>query len=175
MKIKILRIILMILLLCTFFVIFGFSSQDGETSGGLSQKITKQFLEKFKKYNELDENDKSVISKRLEKVVRKIAHFSIYALVGFLLMGIMCTYKIKIKWGIIITLMLGIIYATSDEIHQGFTPGRSPKVTDIYIDTLGVATGSLVIVTIQKIYYKYITKILQKNKNCHKKAVEKVF
>lgn len=164
MKIKILRIILIILLLGTFFIIFGFSNQDGQTSGGLSQKITKQVLEKFKKYNGLGEDEKTIVLNRGEKIVRKIAHFSIYALVGFLLMGIMCTYKIRNKWRILLTLILGIIYAVSDEIHQGFIPDRSPKVTDVYIDTLGIAIGGSAILLIKEVYYCYIIKILQKTR-----------
>lgn len=155
-KINILRAILIILLMCTFFIIFGFSSQNGETSGGISRKITETILESSNKYQGLDEGKKNKVLHRTESVIRKLAHFSIYTLVGLLLMGLLSTYKIKNKWRIIITIIIGIMYAASDEFHQSFSPGRTPKITDVYIDTLGVMLGSLLIVFFRKLYAKYI-------------------
>ena len=162
MKINILRIILIILLLCTFFVIFGFSSQDGEASGGLSRNITNKILQISNKYNALGQEEKEQIANKTEKIIRKVAHFSIYTVVGLLLMGLLSTYKIKENWRMILSILLGMIYAVSDEIHQSFIPGRTPQITDIYIDTLGVVLGVLLILLFIKIYDKYVTKILQK-------------
>ena len=42
-----LRIISIILLISTFVVIFQFSAQDGKTSGGLSNRITTEFVNRF--------------------------------------------------------------------------------------------------------------------------------
>ena len=162
MKINVLRNILILLLLFTFFVIFGFSSQDGETSGGISRNITNKILQFSNKYNALEQEEKEQIADRTERIIRKIAHFSIYTLVGLLLMGLLSTYKIKENWRIILSVLLGMIYAVSDEIHQSFIPGRTPQITDVYIDTLGVVLGVLLILLFIKIYDKYVTKILQK-------------
>lgn len=162
MKRNIIRIILILLLLCTFFIIFGFSSQNGDTSGGISTRITESILEKSNRYNSLEEEQKNKVSHRIEKIIRKIAHFSIYAMVGFLLMGLLSTYKLKNKWRIVITILIGILYAISDEFHQSFSPGRTPKITDIYIDTLGIIFGMLIILLIREIYHRYNTKKLQK-------------
>ena len=162
MKINILRIILILLLLCTFFVIFGFSSQDGEASGGLSRNITNKILQISNKYNALGQEEKEQIANKTEKTIRKVAHFSIYTVVGLLLMGLLSTYKIKENWRMILSILLGMIYAVSDEIHQSFIPGRTPQITDVYIDTLGVVLGVLLILLFIKIYDKYVTKILQK-------------
>ena len=161
MKINILRIILIILLLCTFFVIFGFSSQDGEASGGLSRNITNKILQISNKYNALGQEEKEQIANKTEKIIRKVAHFSIYTVVGLLLMGLLSTYKIKENWRMILSILLGMIYAVSDEIHQSFIPGRTPQITDVYIDTLGVVLGILLILLVIKIYDKYMTKMLQ--------------
>ena len=35
-----------------------------------------------------------------------------------------------------------LVYAVSDEIHQGFVDGRTPKVLDVGIDTLGGLAGA---------------------------------
>lgn len=162
MKINILRAILICLLLGTFFIIFGFSSQDGETSGGISRQVTETILEKSNKYNNLTKEQKNKVSHQTEKVIRKIAHFSIYTLVGLLLMGLLSTYKIKNKWRIIITIIIGILYASSDEFHQSFSPGRTPKITDVYIDTLGVLLGTLLVLLFKEIYNKFNKKQLKK-------------
>lgn len=162
MQKNVLRGILIVLLLCTFYIIFGCSSQDGEESGGISKRITEFILEKSSKYNSLEQTKKEEVSKRTERIVRKIAHFSIYTLVGFLLMALFSTYEnIKRKYQIYISAIIGILYAFSDEIHQSFIPGRGPKITDVFIDSLGVFFGMAVILLIIEI-------INMKNKKCHK-------
>lgn len=162
MQKNVLRGILIVLLLCTFYIIFGFSSQDGEESGGISKRITEFILEKSSKYDSLEQTKKEEVSKRTERIVRKIAHFSIYTLVGFLLMALFSTYEnIKRKYQIYISAIIGILYAFSDEIHQSFIPGRGPKITDVFIDSLGVFFGMAVILLIIEI-------INMKNKKCHK-------
>lgn len=154
MKINLLRIVLLILLFGTFYIIFGFSSQDGEESGGISSRVTEFILEKSNTYKNIEENRQDEIFERTEKIIRKIAHFSIYALVGFLLMGLVSTFKLKEKTRILISLILGVLYAASDEIHQLFSPGRSAQITDVYIDTLGVLVGIFVILLFIKVFEK---------------------
>lgn len=154
MKINLLRIVLLILLFGTFYIIFGFSSQDGEESGGISSRVTEFILEKSNTYKNIEENRQDEIFERTEKIIRKIAHLSIYALVGSLLMGLVSTFKLKEKTRILISLILGVLYAASDEIHQLFSPGRSAQITDVYIDTLGVLVGIFVILLFIKIFEK---------------------
>lgn len=155
MKKNILRIILILLLLGTFYIIFGFSSQDGEKSGSISRRITEKiatFIPQIQKENEIEKEN---IMNTMERIIRKMAHFSIYTAVGLLLMALVSTYNIKEKNRLIITLTTGIIYASSDEIHQSFVPGRSPMITDIVIDTMGVILGILLIILGKKIIKKY--------------------
>ena len=154
MKINLLRIVLLILLFGTFYIIFGFSSQNGEESGGISSRVTEFILEKSNTYKNIEENRQDEIFERTEKIIRKIAHLSIYALVGSLLMGLVSTFKLKEKTRILISLILGVLYATSDEIHQLFSPGRSAQITDVYIDTLGVLVGIFVILLFIKVFEK---------------------
>lgn len=145
LKRNIIRIILILLLLWTFYIIFGFSSQDGEVSGGLSQKITQIIVNIFN----IQEDENIVL--RLEKIIRKIAHFSIYTVVGILLMALLSTYNMKQRNAAISTFIIGIIYASSDEIHQSFIPGRSARITDVLIDTMGVLMGILLIMIVIKV------------------------
>lgn len=155
MKKNILRAILMLLLLSTFFIIFGFSSQDGEKSGSISKKITEEIITRIPQIQEKEQNEREAITLRIEKVIRKIAHFSIYTAVGLLLMALISTFEMKEKNRIIISLIIGIIYACSDEIHQSFVPERSPMITDVMIDTMGVMLGILLIMLGKAIIKKY--------------------
>lgn len=155
MKKNIERIILLILLLGTFSIIFGFSSQDGEKSGSISKKITEEIVKRIPQIQEKEQEERELITQRTEKVIRKIAHFSIYTVVGILLMALVSTYQIKEKNKIIISIIIGITYACSDEIHQSFIPGRSPMITDVMIDTMGVILGILLILLGKVIIKKY--------------------
>lgn len=82
----------------------------------------------------------------LSLIIRKLAHFIEYFILGILVINFITRYDKKI----IIAILLCIIYATSDEIHQIFVPGRSCQIIDIMIDSLGSIMGVYL--------YKLITK-----------------
>lgn len=154
MKVNIIRAILILLLLGTFFTIFGFSNQDGEESEGLSQKVTEVITKNIKSVQNLDKEQRENVLQRIDRVIRKIAHFSIYTVVGLLLMGLMSTYKIKENNRISISLIIGVIYASTDEIHQAFIPARTAQMTDVIIDSMGVLLGILCAWLITKLLQK---------------------
>ena len=154
MKVKVIRFILVLVLLVTFGMIFNFSNQDSKKSGSTSQKVTEAITKDIKAIQELNKNEKARVIDKIEDVIRKIAHFSLYALVGFLLMALFSTYNINEKNKIISTIIIGAIYAISDEFHQSFIPGRSGQASDVFLDTLGTTIGGLFILLIIKIVDK---------------------
>lgn len=154
MKNIIIRIISMLLLLCTFFVIFGFSSQDGETSGNVSRKVAKKIVDFFPSTRGCSEEAKQNIVEDIQPIVRKSAHFSIYMVVGILMMTFMSTFSLNLIRKIFISVIVGIIYASSDEIHQSFIPDRTPAITDVIIDTAGVMIGIFIVILIVMIATK---------------------
>ena len=93
MKINIIRIVLFILILTTFITIFRFSSQDGQTSSSLSKEVTENVTKRINKIQNLEETERKNVLSRIEKIIRKIAHFSLYTIVGILLMSLACTYE----------------------------------------------------------------------------------
>lgn len=137
-KVNILRAILIVLLILLFGIIFGFSNQNGEKSGSISRKITEAITKHVSWIQEMEENEKQDTLKKIEKVVRKLAHFSIYTALGMVTMSLMCTYDLKQKKRIFSSFGIGFLYAISDEIHQSFVPSRGPAVTDVLIDSCGV-------------------------------------
>ena len=152
MKLNIIRGILILMLAGTFCIIFGFSSQNAEESSGISKKVSESIVEITNKDKPIQEKNKIV--KFLEPRIRKLAHFSIYTVVGFLLMSLCFTYKISINKKIIISLILGFIYACSDELHQTFVTGRSGEARDVLIDTSGVFIGICISYAFYRIYRK---------------------
>ena len=152
MKKIILRIIFLLLLCSTFFVIFGFSSQSATESSSLSRKVTTKFVNIFPYTRDLSIDTKENLIEHGEIIVRKLAHFSIYTLVGIFIMAFMFTFNTKLKIQFSISLLVGLIYAITDEYHQSWIPGRGPSVMDVCIDTLGVFAGILIVLAIVAIY-----------------------
>lgn len=154
MKINILRTILIIMLLGIFWTIFGFSNQNGEESGGLSRKITIIITKNIESIQNMKEEEKENKMKQIEHFVRKLAHFSLYTIVGFLTMSLISTYNLKKSKKIAISQIIGSTYAITDEIHQSFIPGRAASIKDVGIDSLGVIFGVLIVVILAKIVKK---------------------
>lgn len=154
MKIKIYRIILLILLATTFISIFNFSSQNGPQSSSVSHKVAKIIIDTLPSTKNLEEEQKNILVEKSQKIIRKGAHFSIYMMVGILIMAFMCTYNVKQKTKILVSIFTGILYAISDEVHQYFIPGRQASTIDVGIDTCGVITGILIVIGINTIINK---------------------
>ena len=138
------RIILIILIILWMYLVFGFSGQDGEQSSGISYKISMILTG--------NNEDIAII---IEPYVRKVAHFAEYAVGAILIYLLLYTFpKISSKIRNISSIIITIIYAISDEIHQLYIPGREGKIVDVYIDTLGIITGVIFINIIIKIFNK---------------------
>ena len=127
-----------ILIVIWMMVIFNFSNQGGTKSSGTSSKVTKIIINVITKDKE--EPNKQT-EERIEKVVRKGAHYTIYTVGGFLIMNYTYSMEKTKKQKILVSLLFGAFYATTDELHQYFVPGRSARLFDVGLDTIGVLTG----------------------------------
>jgi VanZ family protein len=79
----------------------------------------------------------------IEFFIRKAAHFFVYFGLGFLIYRALSIYFLNNRLTFIASWALTILYAISDEIHQGYTPNRSPHWEDVVIDTIGGLFGIL--------------------------------
>ncbi len=70
-------------------------------------------------------------------VLRKIAHFCEYAVLGGLLLRALGRELVAVA--------AGALYAASDELHQHFVPGRHAAFRDVAIDAAGVVAGVLLL------------------------------
>ena len=68
-------------------------------------------------------------------VLRKLAHITEYAILGVLLF--------RATKAPAAAVVIGVLYAVSDEVHQHFVRGRHAAWYDVVIDTVGVTIGVL--------------------------------
>ncbi len=144
MIIKIVKFILIIL--CMAFI-FSLSADNGEASEAKSDsvivKITETILHK-----KLTAEEKEKYIENTVYVVRKTTHFILYFILGLLIISFLKEFGLTRK-SIIISIIVVLLYACSDEIHQTFVAGRSGEVFDVLIDTVG---GSLATILYYLIY-----------------------
>lgn len=143
-KMKIKKIITIILIIAWMTLVFYLSNQISDESSKLSGGITQAILNFFN----ILEGKTLEQQLAIETIIRKLAHFSIYALGGILILLHVNLYKIKTNKKVIISWLIGTVYAMTDEIHQLFVPGRSGEIRDVCIDSLGVITGIIIFLII---------------------------
>lgn len=123
-------------------MIFWFSAQDGATSGQLSGGITEKVVEVVEPdYDSLPEPEQQTLFDAVQFAVRKSAHFSEYALLGFLLRLLCASYALR--RGGLVAWLCGTGYAATDELHQWFVAARSAMWQDVCLDSSGVLAGVL--------------------------------
>ena len=132
---------IILVLLCMGFI-FMFSNDSADASDKKSNGIIVRFSEFLAGHN-LNEKEKAEKIDKYVVIVRKGAHFSIYCLLGFLMISLIKEYKI-VNWKtMFLAFFLSFLYACSDEIHQLFIPGRSGNIIDVGIDSIGSYFGVL--------------------------------
>ena len=141
------RILLIALILCWMITIYGFSSADGVESSSLSDKITIRVVYLLKSnYESLVVEQQEAFFQQISFVVRKIGHFGEYGILAVLWSLLLLSFSkirnMKKYMLLIIPAIICLIYAVSDELHQGFVDGRTPKVMDVVIDTAGGLAGA---------------------------------
>lgn len=124
-------------------IIYYFSNQESVQSSNTSSGITKVIFDLF-------DLDSLFEFESFHSLIRKLAHFSVYALLGFLLYNaIFYTKKMDYINILVLAIFLVFLYACSDEVHQLFVYGRSGEIRDVIIDSSGGSIGAI-------IYYFYL-------------------
>ncbi len=134
------RILLWIAVIAVCGMIFFFSAQSGEDSSKTSGRIVKWVIAVLVSgYDTLALAEQQQIFDAASLIVRKLAHFSEFALLGFLVRLLLSSYRVKS--GAVLAWLLASIYAVTDEVHQLFSDARGASVVDVGIDSLGAAAG----------------------------------
>ncbi|WP_018749975.1 VanZ family protein [Paenibacillus sanguinis] len=81
----------------------------------------------------------------IEFLIRKAAHFGSYALLAMLLVyALGGVERVRGRRRYVYAWGIALLYACSDELHQGFTPGRTAMLQDVILDGIGAAFGTAV-------------------------------
>ena len=138
------RWITLVLIILNMSVIFGFSAEQASSSKDTSKKVTETLLElTIPHFKEKPEAEKNEMVKKADSIVRTLAHFSEYTLLGFLAFLHLSFYKLSKIKSASFAFAGCALYAILDEIHQIFVPGRSFQFIDILTDTSGCLLGIL--------------------------------
>lgn len=138
MKKKVCRVIAVGMVLAWMMLIFGFSSQSGEESGGLSAILAKPITNLIAAWMHKDVTDALYL--QVDNAIRMAAHFSEYAVLGGLLLLAFRQFGLMMRW---LPWLIGALYAVLDEWHQSYRPGRVCDPADILLDAFGVLCGIL--------------------------------
>jgi VanZ family protein len=78
--------------------------------------------------------------------IRKLAHFAEYSAFSILVFRALRSDRTgwRMSWAVVTLLICGA-YASLDEIHQIFVPGRGPAVHDVMLDTLGALLAQVLV------------------------------
>lgn len=168
------KFIVIMLVIISIGGMYYFSSQNGNVSGSQSQ-IVVNIIDKVRdKVTLKNQNLIKVQTKIYDKlrklgsksyIVRKMAHFIIYALIGISLLLFMYVFSKKLMLSSIIAFILSVTYACYDEYRQISIPGRSGSIKDVFIDSCGALTGIILTFSIILI----IKLIISKTKNTSNK------
>jgi hypothetical protein len=77
----------------------------------------------------------------LNLLARKLAHACEYAILTFLFWQLFGPRR----RALFLAVGAALLYSITDEIHQGFVPGRGAYPADVLIDAVGIAAAGLLI------------------------------
>ena len=126
--------------------IFYFSSQMGEDSGAMSDVIVLPVLRALHPgFDDMTPEEQAQLRAPVSLAIRKLAHFTEFALLGFFLMAHLRLRRAEgpIRPVALAAIAAAALYACSDEIHQVFVADRGPALLDVGIDVAGALCGVL--------------------------------
>lgn len=147
---KKIKVISCILTVAVMALIFFFSSQTADVSSMTSRGFTKKIVEfvcSIIRYNNPD-----FIINIIHAIMRKVAHFTLFFLLGITSVNSICRlFEFSRKKLFIYSLLFCILYAVSDEVHQIFVPGRAAMFKDVCIDSAGSVFGISLFILVRTI------------------------
>lgn len=126
------RVLFTFFAIYTTYFIFSNSLEIGAVSSARSAQVTEllnQFLQGMG------------LSPLTTALVRKLAHFGEFLVLGFWFMLCLRVYTKHYFRHISWPLLLGLLIANTDEYIQLYVSGRTSSVTDVWIDFGGVCVG----------------------------------
>lgn len=121
------------------------ATESAERSGSISEKIATVVVKDFEK---LDKVEKEEVIFNIDRIIRKIAHFCMYAALGALFVFASLYHSRTWRMHLLLSWLFATLYAISDEIHQSLVPGRGPRFSDVILDSAGSFCGILFVMAV---------------------------
>ena len=97
-----------------------------------------------------NENNRESMIEAVQFPIRKAAHMTEYAIFSIFVMIALIVDGIKGVRIPVISAVIAIAFAATDEFHQTFVPGRYGCVLDVLIDAAGSIIGLIIVYIIYK-------------------------
>ncbi|MED9990025.1 MAG: VanZ family protein [Coprococcus sp.] len=142
--------------------IFYMSGKTGQESSGQSGKISLFITNLLEKVRQDPAQEMQNLQDILELVIRKAAHMTEYAIL--FLLSYLAMVKISMSqsrfYNRSIAVLISLLYACSDEMHQLLVPGRSGRMIDVGIDMAGVLIVLICMILSKNTKWKIICGVL---------------
>ncbi|MDD2375183.1 MAG: VanZ family protein [Eubacteriales bacterium] len=119
-------------------VIFLFSHQDSEASSGMSGQFAAGILRLFG--GDLTDHNLEMF----ESAIRIAAHAFVFFVLGLLVSYAFEKIQVKDLRNASLSVIVSLLYAISDELHQVFVPGRAGELKDFLVDASGVVIAVII-------------------------------
>jgi VanZ family protein len=84
--------------------------------------------------------------KLLNLIVRKATHLTVFGILAVLFFKSLG----KFRFAYILSWILTVVYAITDEYHQSFMPGREASYKDVVLDSFGAILALLIVYFLKK-------------------------
>lgn len=151
------KIICLVLVVLAMGTMYYFSSQEGNVSKMQSDKVVNMVDEirqevtiKDSKLISIKDKVFNVLKRYGSKsyIIRKLAHFSIYACIGISLCLMLYVFTKRVFISATLSFIISALYAYYDEMRQLSVAGRVGSIKDVFIDSSGAITGIIILVVI---------------------------
>lgn len=153
-----LRLILIVLIVLWCIFIFTMSSENGLLSSSRSEGLVVKLINRFLVIFGIDSSDCAIVD-YIEVFMRKGAHVFVFFVLSVLSSIFAYTYDTRDEFRLLGSFLFSYIYASSDEIHQIYVPGRAGSIKDVLIDTIGISLGLMLVWLFARIYKRPSKKV----------------
>ena len=146
-------------------LIYYLSGQDGQTSAGLSLKVSIKVVEIAAKIFDHTLTTEEILhyADLIHFLIRKFAHMGLYFMLAVSVSFPLYVYGLR---GIPLMIVAGafcVAFTCADEYHQSLVAGRGPSKKDVMIDSIGILAGIIIVRIVGFIGRKTIFRKLSKD------------
>lgn len=133
--------------LIVMYAIFMFSSQEGINSANLSYKVSQKIVTVSNEVFDLELTDYQIDynTELIHPYVRKGAHITEYFILAVAVSFPLYVYGMRSLWLLLFAGAFCVGFACLDEYHQAFVAGRGPSKRDVFIDSIGIFSGIVLV------------------------------